>query len=156
MGGRGSNGERNSKEFSYSRSSDIKEWSTAEENRTKETTKMVDSYLYAGDSGEFMEYYDTVGDDVYTQRLGEEFGTRESTEATIMKEQFTYAQNWDENDNRVKKGKKISGTIYYTVAIDGETLNENVAGYKTLADAKHALALELDYMKQRHAWEKHK
>lgn len=136
--------------FVYTRSSDIKEWSFAEENRTQETSRMILDYENAG--GEWREFYDTDGEEVFTQELGAEYGTRTGVEAQITKEWFFYNRNWDENDRRVKQGKKVAGSTFYSVSINGEILNENVAGYKTLADAKHALQLELDYMKQRESW----
>lgn len=141
-------------QFKYTKSPDVKDWSEAEQKRTDETGKMVNKYLYAG--GEYGEYYEQDGEDVYTDEIGEEYGAREGTEVVISKEWFIYNRNWDENDNRVKKGKKVPGTIYYTVSINGEVLDENVGGYKTLADAKHALELELDYIKQREAWYKNR
>lgn len=141
------------KPFVYQRSTDLKEWSKAEQKRTEETSRMVNDYLWAG--GEWSEYYDTEGEQVFSQELSAaEYGYRDGIEATITKEHFVYKQNWDENDNRVKRGKTVTGSTFYTVGIDGEVLDENVAGYKTLADAKHALALELDYVKQREAYYK--
>ena len=128
---------------------EVKPWSVAEQKRTEEASKMVHSYLYAGEDKEFMEFYDTDGEEVYTQKLGKEYGTRDNVEAVIMKEWFIYKHNWDENDNRVKKGKRVPGSIFYTVAIDGEVIDENVAGYKTEADARHALEITLDWMKNR-------
>ena len=133
--------------FVYQRSADLKEWSAAEEKRTQETSRMVDGYWNAG--GEWGTFYDTDGEQVYSAEVGEEYGMREGTELLITKEHFVYALNYDENDRRVKKGKKVTGSTFYTVSIDGQTLDENVAGYKTLADAKHALNLELDWLKQR-------
>lgn len=141
--------------FQYKRSPDIKPWSEAEEKRTQETSQMVIDYENAGD-GEWREYYDTDYEEVFTQTLPcNEYGIRARdnyVEATIAKEWFFYNRNYDENENRVKKGKKVTGSTFYTVAIDGDMLDENVAGYKTLADAKHALELELDFMKQRETW----
>lgn len=137
--------------FQYKRSPNIKPWSASEEKRTQETSRMVIDYEYAGD-GEWREYYDTDYEEVFAQTLGDEYGTRSNVEAIITKEWFYYNRNWDENENRVKKGKRVTGSTFYSVAIDGNILDENVAGYKTLADAKHALELELDFMKQRETW----
>lgn len=126
----------------------LKPWSKAEQKRTEEISKKIHQLYNAGES--FAEYYDTDGEDVYTQTLSkEEYGFRDGTEATITKEWFIYAQNWDENDRRVKKGKRVTDSTFYTVGIDGEILDENVLGYKTFADAKHALDLELDWFRQR-------
>lgn len=127
----------------------IKPWSKAEEKRTKEASDMVMHYLYAGDDKEFMEFYDIDGEEVYPKTLGKEYGTRDNVKAEITKEHFIYAKNYDENDIRVKKGKKVPGSTYYTVSIDEETLDENVAGYKTQKDAQHALEIELDWRRRR-------
>lgn len=140
----------NVEKFEYKRSNNIKAWSAAEEKRTQETSQMVIRYEYAG--GEWREYYDTDGEEVFTDEIGKEYGVREGTEIVIYKEWFTYNKNWDENDRRVKKGKRVTGSTFYSVAIYGDILDDNVAGYKTLADAKHALELELDFMKQRETW----
>lgn len=163
MGGRGGSGVRNTateEKFEYKRSADLKEWSAAEEKRTQETSKMVNRYLYAAEEGEgrgnFGEFYDTDSEDVFTQELGEAYGTRSNVEATISKAYFTYAQGHDENWKRVTKGKRVAGSTYYSADIDGMVLDENVGGYKTFADAKHALDLELDYMKQRASWYKNR
>ena len=149
----GSIGSQTEQKFVDQRSADLKEWSAAEQKRTDETSKMVDRYLNAG--GEWGEYYDTVGEEVFSQELSNaEYGLRDGIEATITKEYFIYNHNYDENDKRVKMGKKVTGSTYYTVGIDGEVLDENVGGYKTYADAKHALDLELDWRKQREAFDR--
>ena len=141
---------RNVEKFEYKRSNNIKAWSAAEEKRTQETSQMVSRYENAG--GEWYEYYDSDMEEVFTDEIGEEYGVREGTEIAIYKEWFIYNKNWDENDRRVKKGKRVTGSTFYSVGINGDILDENVSGYKTLADAKHALELELDFMKQREAW----
>lgn len=147
MGGRGSTANRNSGGFVYERSADIKAWSSAEEKRSQETSEMINKYYHNEDI-----YEEVYGDEVFSQELGPEYGFREGTEANIHKNHWTYVHGWDENDNYVKRGAKVKGSTYYSVGVDGDILNENVLGYKTLADAKHALALELDYYKQRESY----
>lgn len=151
----GSVGNQVEQKFTYQRSAGLKEWSAAEQKRTEETSKMVDRYLNAG--GEWGEYYDTKGEEVFSQELSNaEYGLKDGIEVTITKEYFVYNHNYDENDRRVKMGKKVTGSTYYTVGIDGEVLDENVGGYKTYADAKHALDLDLDWRKQREIWYKNR
>ena len=85
---------------------------------------------------------------MYSTEIGKDYGVREGTECAVFREQVIYAQNWDESDNRVKQGSAVPGTVYYTVSINGEILDENIIGYKTYNDAKHALDLELARMKK--------
>lgn len=142
--------------FTYKRSLELKPWSEAEERRTKETSNMVHRYNTA--SNDFGEVYESDNfEDVYEMELNEaEYGVRDGVPATITKQNFVYATGWDENENRVKRGKSVAGSTFYTVSINGEILNEDVLGYKTLGDAKHALELELDHMKQYEAWKRNK
>lgn len=119
----------------------LKPWSAAEQLRAEKISAKVYPYLIS-------DYYDTTLSTVYEDEIGAEYGVREGTEVEILREQVVYAQNWDENDNRVKKGATIPGTVHYTVGINGEVLNENLIGYMTYNDAKHALDLELDRMKK--------
>ena len=119
----------------------LKPWSAAEQLRAQQISEKVYPYLVS-------QFYDTTFSEVYTDEIGEEYGVREGTEVEILREQVIYAQNWDESDNRVKKGAVIPGTVHYTVGINGEVLDENLIGYKTFDDAKHALDLELDRMKK--------
>ena len=120
----------------------LKPWSSSEQRRAEEISNLVWPYLRND------QFYETTYTVVYQAEIGEEYGVREGTEVVIAREQVVYAQNWDENDNRVKKGKAIPGTVHYTVGIYGEILDENLIGYKTFEDAKHALDLELDRMKK--------
>ena len=120
----------------------LKPWSTAEQKRAEEVSSRVYEYLSKP------EFYDTTYDTVYETEIGSDYGVREGTEAKIYREQVVYAQNWDENDSRVKKGKAIPRTVHYTVGINGEILDENLVGYMTYDDAKHALDLELARMKK--------
>lgn len=140
--------------FKYERSSDIKAWSDKEDERTRATSDMVIEYLNRGGFGEYYEEENL--DIVDTIEIGSEYGFRDGTEITIAKNRVVYASNWDENDNRVKRGKAITGTTFYTVAIDGEVLDDSHPMYKTVADAKHDIALNLDYYKQREAYDKAK
>ena len=140
-------------EFKYVRDPSIKPWSDAEERRTRETSDMIVRLDNAGEDGEFQEYYspDTY-EEIETIPLGSDYGTRNGVEAVIARQQYNYVHNWDENDNRVRRGGKVTGTVHYTVAIDGDYLNDSQLGYKTLADARHALALELDWLRQRESY----
>lgn len=120
----------------------LKPWSSAEQRRAEKISSEVYDYLINPD------FYDTVSEEVYNKEIGEEYGVREGTEATIDRVQVIHSSSYDQNDNRVKKGKPIPGTVHYVAAIYGEILDENLIGYKTFDDAKHALDLELDRMKK--------
>lgn len=123
----------------------VKPWSTAEQKRAEQISSVVADYLSKGP--EWGYYYDTDGQEVYSVPLGG-YGYRDDKEATITRMYVIHAQNWDENDRRVKKGSQVPGTVHYSVGLDGEILDENVIGYKTFEDAKHALELELDRLKK--------
>lgn len=128
--------------FVYERSEDIKEWSKAEEKRTKEISDYIYEKQNVGD--EWQEYYEVNGiEDIETFTYFDEWRGVEH-EVTITKNNLTYARSWDENDNSVKKGKAVTGSIFYTVDEDGDYIDENVIGYKTLADARHAARLYMD------------
>lgn len=124
------------------KSSYTRPWSAAEQKRAQEISDMLLSYLRKDD------IYDTESEEVYSRELGSDYGVREGTEVAIDKSHVVYAKSYDEDGNRVKRGAKVPGTVHYTVGIGGEILDENVIGYKTLEDAKHALFLELEAMKK--------
>ena len=119
----------------------LKPWSSIEQKRAEQVSEKIYPYLNS-------EFYDTTYREMYSTEIGEDYGVREGTECVVFREQVIYAQNWDESDNRVKKGASVPGTVYYTVSINGEILDENIIGYKTYEDAKHALDLELARMKK--------
>lgn len=119
----------------------LKPWTASEQKRAEEISAKI--YPYATS-----EYYDTIYKEMYSEEIGPEHGVREGTEVAIFKEQMVYSGKYDENGNRVKEGATIPGTIHYTVSIYGEVLDENLIGYKTYEDAKHALDLELARMKK--------
>lgn len=124
----------------------VKPLSPAEEKRTQDMHEKLRDWLFAGDDGEFMEYYD-YGDskEVYKGDVAGE-------EVIIYKTHLVYADNRDENGKRVKEGKAVTGSTHYTVSVNGNDLDENIYGYKTFDDAKHALDLYADYTTQREAW----
>lgn len=119
----------------------LKPWSFTEQKRAEQVSEKIYPYLNS-------EFYDTTYREMYSTEIGADYGVREGTECVVFREQVIYAQNWDESDNRVKKGAAVPGTVYYTVSINGEILDENIIGYKTYEDAKHALDLELARMKK--------
>lgn len=123
----------------------VKPWSVSEANRAEKISSIVVDYLNRGP--EWGYYYDVDGQEVYSVPLGD-YGYREDKEANISRMYVVYAQNYDENDRRVKKGSQVPGTVHYSVGLDGEILDENVIGYKTFEDAKHALEIELDRLKK--------
>ena len=158
MGSTGKSNNEVEEKFEYKMSKDLKSWSDAEEKRTKDISDMLVRLDNAGD-GDFQQFYEPDSDNaetVYKTTVGEEYGFRNGTEIEIYKEYYVYASNWDENDRRVKKGKKVPGTVHYTVSVDGDYLDDNHLGYKTLKDAQHDLALNLDWYKQREDWNKKK
>lgn len=109
----------------------IKPWSEAERKRSKELTQFLHSKLNCTD--EWQEFYE---EDVIDSVPGYDSGL-----VSIYKCRLIYAQNWDENDNRVKQGKTVPGTTYYTVETEDGPVDEECWAYKTLADAKHAMEL---------------
>ena len=130
------------------RADNLKPWSKSEQRRTEETSKMIDKYLRINEDNGY-EIYEQDSEEVYNLELPmSEYGLRDGLPVWIYKEWFKYAQSRDENYNRVTKGKKVTGTTSYGVSIDGDILDENVLGYKTYADAKHALDLYLDALKK--------
>lgn len=135
--------------FVYERSEDIKEWSKAEEKRTRETSDYIDKMHKAG--GGWDEFYEENGvGNVESFKFADARGKEH--EITITKMNFTYVSNWDENDRRVKAGKAVTGSTFYTVDDNEEYISDNDLGYKTLADARHAAQLYADWEKQRVAY----
>ena len=118
-----------------------KPWTAAEEARTKEISDMINQKL---NEGGWCEYYDQDGEDYDVETIEFAVPGRKDTEISISKSWLTYVHSWDENERSVKRGGKVPGTTYYSVGDDGEIIDENYLGYKTLADARHAAAL---YMK---------
>lgn len=118
-----------------------KPWTAAEDARTKEVSEMINSKL---NEGGWCEYYDQDSEDSDVEVIEFSIPGRRDSEITITKSWLTYVHSWDENENRVKRGGKVPGTVYYSVGDDGDIIDENYLGYKTLADARHAAAL---YMK---------
>ena len=64
----------------------------------------------------------------------------------IHKDWVVNAGHFNENGRRVAKGKKIPNTTYYSVSDDGMIIEENVIGYATLSDARHAAMIYLSYI----------
>ena len=48
----------------------------------------------------------------------------------------------------MKRGKAVTGSTFYSVGEDGDSIDDSVLGYKTLADARHAVELYMDREKQ--------
>ena len=120
-----------------------KPFSAAEQKRTDAINDKLKNYLFI--DGEYGEVYEEEGiDEVEKYEVYNPWKKRD-TELTIYKNHLVYATNYDENDRRVKQGKAIPGTIYYDVAEDGDVIDENLIGYATLDDARHAAMI---YMKE--------
>lgn len=133
--------------FTYQRSSDIKEWTDKEEQRSKEMSEYVNNKVFAGD-GEYQEFYEeNYVEEVQSFELPGQ-GIYKDETITVDKMNLVYAQNWDENDRRVKQGKTVTGSTYYLVSDSNGTVNENHPVYKTKADAIHAAKLYIDEQKQ--------
>lgn len=125
----------------------IKPWSKAEEKRSQEMSKWVNDKLRTGSFGEF--YEETFVEDIVTKKLPASKRFKEDT-LTLSKMNITYAQNWDENDRRVKQGKPVTGSTYYVVQTDDGSIDESCFAYKTKTDALHAMELYYrDEMKRR-------
>ena len=131
--------------FTYQRSSDIKEWSAAEEKRSTEMSRYVNNKLFEGSYQEFyeenhveeLEKFEIPGQGVFKDQT-----------VTVDKMNLIYAQNWDENDRRVKQGKAVTGSTYYLVQTEDGSVNETHFAYKTKADAIHDAKLYVDEQKQ--------
>lgn len=118
---------------------EVKPWTKAEQKRSEEMSKYVNDKLRAG--GEFGEFYEeTAVEEIASRTLPANKNYKEE-ELTVTKMVVTYAQNWDENDNRVKKGKAVTGSTYYVVQDDNGSIDESCFAYKTKADALHAMEL---------------
>lgn len=135
--------------FVYIRSSDIKDWSNAEEKRSNEMTQYIYSKITEGSFNEFYEENPVEELDSYTFERDSNF--KEDT-VSITKMNLVYAQNYDENDKRVKQGKAVTGSTYYSVQTEDGAINESQFAYKTKADAQHAMKLYIDREKQRRAY----
>lgn len=120
----------------------VSPWTSAEQKRTIDASDMVWFYYRERD------YYKQESEVIYREELGDEYSHYSGKEVTISKCWFVYSESWDEEHNRVPRGKRVPTTIYYSVAIDGDLLDENVLGYKTKTDAMHALKIELQYMRK--------
>lgn len=155
MGGRGNAANRNSgteveEKFTYERSPEIKEWSAAEEKRSNEMSKFVSDKISR--TGDFQEFYEeNVVEEITRIEIPGDSNYKDN-EISITKMNLVYAQNWDENDRRVKKGKAITGSTYYVVQDDNGSIDEAQFAYKTKADAEHAMRLYLDREKQWRAY----
>ncbi len=119
----------------------LKPWSAAEQKRAEEISSRIYDYLINPD------FYDIEYKEVYNANVGEGYGLPASAEATIDRSWIVYTTDRTEDGKRIKKGKAVPGTVHYTVGIYGEILDENIIGYMTYDDAKHALDLELARLK---------
>lgn len=131
--------------FTYQRSSDIKEWSAKEEQRTKDISKYVSDKIFEGG---WHEYYEENNVETLDTYVIDGDGQLKDEEITLEKMNLVYTQNWDENEKRVKQGKAVTGSTYYSVYGEDGDINESLFAYKTKADAEHAMKLYIDERKQ--------
>ena len=97
---------------------------------------------------QYNEYYESNHLDDVATYLIEGQGVLKDNEVVISKYNLVYARNWDENDNRVKEGKAVTGSTYYHVSDDNGAIDETHQAYKTKADAIHAAELYVDQQRQ--------
>ena len=131
--------------FIYKQSPDIKDWTDKEEQRGIEMSRYVSDKINEGGFYEF--YEENTLETIETFPIDGQ-GVLRNDEVTIDKMNLIYAQNWDENDRRVKKGKAVTGSTYYVVQADNGSIDEEHFAYKTKADAIHAAQLYVDRQKQ--------
>lgn len=122
---------KSSKEITYNKKLGTTPWSAEEEARTQECSKRI--YDMREDLG--WDDTDEDGDavEVYTFDLP----NRKETEVTISK---CYLQKVGHRYNG-ETYTRIPYTTFYTVDDYGMIIDENVVGYATLADARHAAML---------------
>ena len=125
----------------------IKPWSATEEQRSREISDYVTKMIHTGGFEEFYEQNEV--DEIYRQDISEYcIPGLMPDEIVISKMNLIYAGYWDEDDNRVKKGKPVTGSIHYMVQTEHDgAIDEDRPAYKTKADAIHAMELYLDYLK---------
>lgn len=116
----------------------VKPWSKAEEKRTSETSKFIFNKINEGE--EWQEYYEENFVEEIAKHTISIPGYKDE-EVTLQKMNLTYVQNWDEEGNRVKKGKALTGSTYYVVYGEDGSIDETNFAYKTKADAEHAMQL---------------
>lgn len=119
----------------------VKPWSKAEEKRSVEMSKFINSKLRV--SQEFGEFYEENPVEEY-EATPLRFPGYKDDAISVTKMNLIYAQNWDENDNRVKQGKAVTGSTYYVVQTDDGSIDETNFAYKTKADAQHAMQLYIE------------
>ena len=102
-------------------------------------------------TSEFCEFYDENCLETIETFEFKGDGNFRDDEIEVRKMNLIYAQSWDENDRHVKKGKAVTGSIYYVVDDSNGSIDETNWAYKTKADAIHAAKL---YMKQTIEWRK--
>lgn len=145
----GSIGNTVSETFTYVRSPELKDWTDKEEQRTREMSRFVIDKTFEGSYQEF--YEENTVEDLETITIPGDANFKEQ-EITLSKMNLVYAQNWDENDMRVKQGKAVTGSTYYLVQTGDGSIDETNFAYKTKADAEHAMKLYIDREKQYRAW----
>ena len=135
---------RASKEANFNVKLASKPWSQEEEARTDECSnklrEIMEDYGYDNidEESDTVEYYNCY------------FPGIKSTDVTICKCRLAkkiYSQ-------RGETTQPIPRTTYYTVDDDGWIIDENVVGYATLADARHAAMIyiqeELDKLEKKY------
>lgn len=122
----------------------MKPWSKAEDKRSKEISDFIYNHLFI--TGEYAEKYDT-------QTIEPEVETYIFPKNSVYKQTQVSISKMCLIDTRTEK--RVTGSIYYDVDDDGDLIDENYLGYKTLKDAKHAMEIYvqgiLDNVKR---WEK--
>lgn len=131
--------------FNYIQSPDIKDWTDKEEQRGIEMSRYISDKI---NEGGFYEFYEENPVETIETIPIEGQGVIRDDEITIDKMNLIYAQNWDENDRRVKKGKAVTGSTYYVVQTSDGAIDEEHFAYKTKADAIHAAQLYADRQRQ--------
>lgn len=122
----------------------VKEWSKAEHKRTKEISDFIYDHLYSG--GEYCKEYDeeATEDDVKTYTFPVNNHFKQTTVSISKCHLITVPEN-----------KHVAGSNYYSVADDGDVIDENYIGYKTFKDAEHAAQIYIsDRLKQVEYWNK--
>ena len=134
--------------MNYEEQKTIKPWSAAEEKRSREISAYVNKMIHIGGFEEFYEQNEV--EEIYRQDISEyHIPGLIPDEIVISKMNLIYAGYWDEDDNRVKKGKPVTGSIHYMVQTEHDgAIDEDRPAYKTKADALHAMELYLDDLRQ--------
>lgn len=119
---------KSAKELAYNNKLGTTPWSADEEARTQECSKRI------YDMREDLGWDDTEEDGDAVEVYTFDIPSRKQTDVTISKsylEKVSYDRNGE-------KYTRIPNTTFYTVDDYGMIIDENVIGYATLPDARHA------------------